>query len=111
MEEQEVEELMQLRWSNACLTHELARRNENTRIEDFGLDNELDRGNVGEGDSYCGSKTQNRANSRRRKLITKFKRWMEGDEKTEEKHKSKCFPRHSVSDEDYLHARKSCSSV
>ncbi|KAL8516789.1 hypothetical protein ACS0TY_015156 [Phlomoides rotata] len=112
MEEQEDEELIQLKWRNACLTHELTRGDKNTRIEEFGSDDELNGGNVGEGDMYFGSKTQNRADSRRRKLITRFKRWMEGGEKSkEEKHRSKCFPRHFVSDEDYLHARKSCSSV
>lgn len=113
MEEREEEELMQLRWINGCLTHEVTKRDEILPIEEFGFDDEVNKSNVGEGGSFFGSKTKNRENSRRRKLITKFKRWMEGGEKTkEENHRSKCVRRHSVSDDqDYIHARKSCSSV
>lgn len=130
-EASEVKELIYLRWSNACLRHELMRRNQQEQmeenkqmdcncggIEEFASDNELNRCTVGQGDSYFGLTTQNHAHSKRRKLIAKFKRWVEGCEKTKqsskEKHGNKCFSRHSASDgaeESYLPARKSCSSA
>lgn len=125
----EVEELIYLRWSNACLRHELMRRDQEqerteddrqtennlggtVEIEDLGSDNELSRSIVGCGDSYLGFMNRNHAHSRRRKLIAKFKRWVEGSEK--EKHGNKCFRRRSASDgveEVYFPARNSCSSA
>ncbi|KAL2250701.1 UNVERIFIED_CONTAM: Protein CHUP1, chloroplastic [Sesamum indicum] len=125
----EVEELIYLRWCNACLRHELMRRNQEqerkeddrqmennlggiVEIEDLGSDNEVSRSIVGHGDSYFGFMNRNQAHSRRRKLLAKFKRWVEGSEK--EKHGNKCFRRRSASDgveEMYLAARNSCSSA
>lgn len=128
-EASEAEELIYLRWSNACLKHELMRRSQEEHttgtsfggIEEFGLDDEPDQRAVEQGDSYFGLTTRDHARSRRRKLIAKFKKWVEGSEKTKqsrldvkERRGNKCFPRHSVSDgaEDaYIPARKSCSSV
>ncbi|KAI3473956.1 hypothetical protein Pfo_028530 [Paulownia fortunei] len=133
----EVKELIYLRWSNACLRHELMRRNQEqeqmqenkqmennfggmVEIEEFGSDNELNRCTLGQGESNLGFTSQNHAHSKRRKLIAKFKRWVEGIEKSKqnldekEKHGNKCFRRCSVSDEAeeaYLPARKSCSSA
>ncbi|KAK4396437.1 protein CHUP1, chloroplastic [Sesamum angolense] len=125
----EVEELIYLRWCNACLRHELMRRNQEqermeddrqmennlggiVEIEDLGSDNEVSRSIVGHGDSYFGFMNRNHAHSRRRKLLAKFKRWVEGSEK--EKHGNKCFRRRSASDgveELYLAGRNSCSSA
>ncbi|KAG8376642.1 hypothetical protein BUALT_Bualt09G0084700 [Buddleja alternifolia] len=123
----QVRELIHLRWCNACLRHELMRRNQeqermeenneveinyggNGEIEEYGSDNELNRCN------------QIRVHSRRRRLIAKFKRWVEGSEKCKhnleeetEDHGNKCFRRQrSVSDEAEeacVLARKSCSSA
>ncbi|KAK4419294.1 protein CHUP1, chloroplastic [Sesamum alatum] len=125
----EVEELIYLKWCNACLRHELMmrtqeqerreddRKTENNlggivEIEDMGSDNEVSPSIVGHGDSYLGFMNRNHAHSRRRKLLAKFKRWVEGSEK--EKHGNKCFRRRSSSDgveELYLPARNSCSSA
>ncbi|KAI3472003.1 hypothetical protein Pfo_028691 [Paulownia fortunei] len=133
----EVKELIYLRWCNACLRHELMRRNQEqeqmeenkqmennfggvVEIEEFGSDNELNRCTLGQGESNLGFTSQNHAHSKRRKLIAKFKRWVEGIEKSKqnldekEKHGNKCFRRCSVSDgaeEAYLPTRKSCSSA
>ncbi|KAK6140108.1 hypothetical protein DH2020_026106 [Rehmannia glutinosa] len=122
-EASEFKELIYLRWQNACLRHELTRRNQEqeqnnfggiAEIEEFGLDNEINRNNVGQDESYIlGLTTQNHVHSKRRKLIEKLRKWVEGGEK--EKHgKNKCFRRRSVSDgaeDGYFPARKSCSSA
>ncbi|KAK6147110.1 hypothetical protein DH2020_018022 [Rehmannia glutinosa] len=119
----EIKELIYLRWQNACLRHELMMRNQEqeqnnfggiAEIEEFGLDNEINRNNVGQDESYIlGLTTQNHVHSKRRKLIEKLRKWVEGGEK--EKHgKNKCFRRRSVSDgaeDGYFPARKSCSSA
>ncbi|GKV10192.1 hypothetical protein SLEP1_g21597 [Rubroshorea leprosula] len=131
--EAEVSELIYLRWSNACLKHELMRYHAQKECEqeeknnpepefegsgeigDFGMGQHLD-GLVLEqqGGLVC---------SRKKKLLQKFKRWVEGSEKMKpkmeekENHETKCFGRHSVSDEmeeveeSVAHARKSCSSA
>lgn len=129
LQKHEASERIYLRWSNACLKHELMRRSQEEHtagtsfggIEELRLDNELDQRAVGQGGSYIGLTTRDHARSRRRKLIAKFKKWVEGSEKTKqsrlevkERHGNKCFPRHSVFDgaEDaYIPARKSCSSA
>lgn len=95
----EVKELIYLRWCNACLRHDLLRRNQEEKdhereaeqmelhvgeIAHFGSDNELDCSSFRHGDSCLGFPTSRHAHSRRRKLIQKFKRWMEGSEKTKQ---------------------------
>ncbi|KAL2487291.1 hypothetical protein Adt_32047 [Abeliophyllum distichum] len=133
----EIKELIYLRWCNACLRHELMRRNteeeelveENNHlnmnfsgsreIAEFGSDHELlSSSRLGHDDSCLGFTTGGHAQSKRQKLITKLKRWVEGSEKMKkkldekEKVDNKCFRRHSVSE--YIHqlpARKSYSSA
>lgn len=108
----EVQELINLRWSNACLKHELKRNeaeeNEEKRsiFESVGFEeNHLDVENHGSSHGGC---------SKRQKLLKKLKRWVDGSEK--EKHEiNKCFGKHSASDDDehvnVIQARKSCSSA
>ncbi|XP_059667527.1 protein CHUP1, chloroplastic [Cornus florida] len=128
----EVKELIYLRWCNACLRHELRRRNQENQgqaeekkqlevevggrgeIGDLELEHELDASMLGQGESRIAIVAGSQSHSKRRKLIEKLKRWVEGNErikqKSDEKHGIKCFGGHSVSDgaeEWHLHARKS----
>ncbi|XVF55598.1 hypothetical protein PTKIN_Ptkin06aG0048800 [Pterospermum kingtungense] len=138
----ELKELIYLRWCNACLRYDLKRyellqeyMQENKdhleqepegvgEIAGFGIEQQL----VGpamlmqQGEPCLGDTTNGgQVCSKRKKLLKKFKKLVEGSEKmkskvdAKEKHESKCFGRHSVSDEmqgeQLLHARKSCSSV
>ncbi|KAL3532019.1 hypothetical protein ACH5RR_005540 [Cinchona calisaya] len=112
----EAKELIYLRWCNACLRHELMRKNQEQEelgqqknqmelnlgeILDFGSDNELENSTFEHGDSCLHLPTTGhaRAHLKRSKFIEKFKRWVEGSEKTKqrkgEKEKSR---RHSVLD-------------
>ncbi|XP_060201377.1 protein CHUP1, chloroplastic [Lycium barbarum] len=122
-------ELIYLRWCNACLRHELMRRNqeqmeqvknhqENREIvEEFvpqAKELIMRRSlSVGHNES-CSSSPINGGNSndhsKRKKLMQKFKKWVEGSDKM--KQEANCFKRHSVSDHtedlNMLPARKSC---
>ncbi|KAH6802700.1 hypothetical protein C2S51_034146 [Perilla frutescens var. frutescens] len=134
LEKHKASEVRELMRSKSCLSHELMRRrsqehteeNKETStsfrgIEEFGSDNELNQCSKEQGGSYLGLTARDHAHSKRRKLIAKFKRWVEGSEKTKqsslvekEKHRNKCFPRHSVShgaEDAHFPARKSCSSI
>lgn len=129
----EVKELIYLRWTNACLKHELMRnqaqqeqnQEKNRIVEfvggggigDYGIEQRLD-GLVMEHVEPC----YNAANgSKRSKLLKKIKRWVDGSEKMKckfddnEKHEIKCFGRHAVcyeaEEEHTVLARKSCSSA
>ncbi|KAK2965371.1 LOW QUALITY PROTEIN: hypothetical protein RJ640_024113 [Escallonia rubra] len=96
----EINELIYLRWCNACLRHELMRRNQEQEEKldgnkkkldlesggsgdqrDFGLERELDGLNVQHSEACLGLTTGLFAHSKRRRLIEKFKRWVEGEEK------------------------------
>lgn len=127
----EDKELIYLRWCNACLRHELMRRNqeqmEQRKNQELNLGEEnreiveefvpqvhdliIKRSSsVGHNESCLNSPIND--HSKRRKLIQKFKKWVEGSDKM--KNETNCFRRHSVSDhtEDLmLPARKSCSSA
>ncbi|KAL2509274.1 protein CHUP1 [Forsythia ovata] len=133
----EIKELIYLRWCNACLRHELMRRNteeeeelvENNHLNmnfsgsretaEYGSDHELlSSSRLGHDDLCLGFTTGGHAQSKRRKLITKLKRWVEGSEKMKkkldekEKVENKGFRRLSVSEHVHqLPARKSCSSA
>ena len=95
----EVEELIYLRWSNACLRHELA--------------------NMVLGHCENGYGEQASTCSKRKKFVQRLKKWVEGSEKGKGnldgkvRHEIKCFGRHSVSDDKEEHAqgRRSCSSA
>lgn len=115
----DIKELIYLRWSNACLKHELMRLREeqeknqsiknhpdqelegNEEIRECGLD-----GLAFEKGEPCGGMTTTGSHicSKRRKLIQKLKKWVEGSEKMKSKldekdrNETKCFGRHSVFD-------------
>lgn len=139
----EVKELVYLRWCNACLRHELIRRNQqgdnveakNSHQVEFSF---AENGSEGESESSvilddhgissleCTTPSRDHAarahaHSKRAKLIEKFKRWVEGSEKTKRKseHKNhgevvKCIGKKmAVSDgaeEIQVSAKNSCSS-
>lgn len=134
----ELKELIYLRWCNACLRYELKRYQ---LLQDYIQENkdhlEQESEEVGEivglrveqqlngpalmeqGEPCLGATTSGQVCSKRQKLLKKFKKWVEGSEKMKskldekEKHESKCFGRHPVSDEGehLVPARRSCSSV
>ncbi|XP_057512352.1 protein CHUP1, chloroplastic [Actinidia eriantha] len=104
--EAEVKELIFLRWSNACLRHELLRKNQEQQEqtqEKCSTDLELESGEIGElghfgseNDLDCSGVTGGaQAHSKKPKLIQKIKRWVEGSEKADEREKrgGKCFQR------------------
>ncbi|XP_009773567.1 protein CHUP1, chloroplastic [Nicotiana sylvestris] len=133
----EDKELIYLRWCNACLRHELMRRNQEQIEQEKTQNQELNLGeenteiitefvpkhelimrrssSVGHNESCLSSPingSHSNDHSKRRKLIQKFKKWVEGSDKM--KHETNCFKRHSVSDyteELMIPARKSCSSA
>ncbi|KAK2965370.1 hypothetical protein RJ640_024112 [Escallonia rubra] len=95
----EFNELIYLRWCNACLRHELMRRNQEQEEkldgkkekldlefggsgdqDDFRSERELDGPNVQHSQACLDLTTSFRAHSKRRRLIEKFKRWVEGKE-------------------------------
>ncbi|XP_076935064.1 protein CHUP1, chloroplastic-like [Bidens hawaiensis] len=128
----ELKELIYLRWCHACLRHELARRKEleqqtehheeivnnnhepglelrqNVALEECKA-HESDNENVAPHDEpFFGPSQQHK---KRRWLVRKFKKWVEGNEK---RHETKCFGSQSVVDETeerHEAGRKSCSSV
>ncbi|MCD7468877.1 hypothetical protein HAX54_007423 [Datura stramonium] len=133
----EDKELIYLRWCNACLRHELMRRNleqmEQRKNQELNLGEENREvveefvpkvhelimrrsSSVGHNESCLSSPINgghSNDHSKRRKLMQKFKKWVEGSDKM--KHEANCFKRHSVSDHtedlNMLPARKSCSSA
>lgn len=136
----EFKELVYLRWCNACLRHELIRRNqqgENVEAKDSrqvelcfeenGSDGQsessviLDDQGISSLESTTPSRAHAHAHSKRAKLIEKFKRWVEGSEKTKRKSEQKnhnglvkCIGKHMVvsdgAEEIQVSARNSCSS-
>ncbi|KAJ4848720.1 hypothetical protein Tsubulata_018457 [Turnera subulata] len=141
----EITELIYLRWSNACLRHELMRSHDeqqqyhHQQIEEKHNYLELELEPSGEikdcslehqGDSpILGSSSGGPALTpitsghlpKRKRLLQKLKKWVDGSENAKpkldykEKRETKCFGRLSVSEEgeedDFIHARKSCSSA
>lgn len=126
---------MYLRRCNAFLRHEQMKRSQVTRVQEEQLPEEenehlsinfgrlADIQEFGSGNEVGGvatnSQVQVHVHSKRQRLMTKFRKWVEGTEKTkqhleENEHANKyCFRRHSVSDGPklLLSARKSCSSA
>ncbi|KAM7531661.1 hypothetical protein LguiB_035071 [Lonicera macranthoides] len=136
----EVKELIYLRWCNACLRHELTRRNQEQEEKNlegkinplelesggngetgvFGLELELNGDALGHSPSCLGLTSGDHARPRRQNLVEKFKRWVEGKRKMKgkldekEKHQFNSLGRHSVCDgveEKQIPARNSCSSA
>ncbi|KAI4349058.1 hypothetical protein L6164_009703 [Bauhinia variegata] len=138
--EDEVKELIYLRWTNACLRHELTRHHEQQQQQNLEQDHtELEfEGSPGIthydsehelGDSHlqkhnvpCFGVNHNDADSSKRKnLIKRLKRWVEGSEKARVKpddrrnsHQNEHDARHSLSygtEEPRDHTRRSFSSA
>lgn len=133
----EVKELTFLRWSNACLRHEVMRLHETEdqnqdnnsepslvlkgveEIGEYSSEQELDNMEYEHKDSCLAIVNGgNRVCSKRQKLLRKLKRWVEGSEKlkgkcVDERHDSKSPARHSVSHggDEHIPARRSCSSA
>ena len=135
----EVEELIHLRWTNACLRHELKRHNEQQQQHDQDRDHiRMEFEGNGEVMHYesdhelhhsflehhnimpCfGSSHSDHAFSKRKRLLKRLKRWAEGSEKVRvkpegENHARKCLGMHSVphvAKETLAPARRSCSSA
>jgi hypothetical protein len=126
----EVKELIFLRWSNACLRHELMKNHDKTNhsgscfegCQETGnsrLEHELDGSLLEQNEPCFVVESSEHACSRRGKLLQRLRRWVESsekargkpDEKTRLSNESKCFGRHSSSDtaEEHLPARRSCS--
>lgn len=126
----EVKELIFLRWSNACLRHELMKNHEKTNHSDSCLEvcqetgtsrieHELDGALLEHNEPCSVAESSEHACGRRGKLLQRLRRWVEGSEKARGKpdekrrHESKCSGRHTASDtaEEHLPARRSCSSA
>ncbi|CAN6716195.1 unnamed protein product [Malus baccata var. baccata] len=121
----EIKELIYLRWSNACLRHELMRNQAQLEQQAQEKDNNLEinlegRAEIGNCEQCFGNMSSDQEHPKRKKLFRRLKRWVEGNEKgrgrldEKERHgQVKCFGRHSVSDyaEEHQVARKSCSSA
>ncbi|XP_030534303.2 protein CHUP1, chloroplastic isoform X1 [Rhodamnia argentea] len=135
----EEKELVYLRWSKACLRHELTKNHhvheqdmvkghsselalaDSTIIKDCDNKNGLKRSNSENGGYSSCAGTGDRVQSKKAKILHKLKKWVEGNDRTnakeaeKAKHKVGCFVRHSVSDdaeeEHTVRARGSCSSA
>ncbi|KAJ9542723.1 hypothetical protein OSB04_029229 [Centaurea solstitialis] len=130
----EVKELIYLRWCHACLKHEIARRNQIEREQKLDDDKTVMEPHNDDGDIMHDSHHINgevmhdlqndgmthhdervfgphEPQSKRRWLVKKLKKWVDGNEKH---HEVKCFGSHSVIEEaEARHSagRKSCSSA
>ncbi|CAL9235775.1 unnamed protein product [Arabidopsis halleri] len=126
-----VKEVINLRWSNACLRHEVMRNganfgeivfSPNGNLQEMGLENNqaddaLALMTVGDEqhEEYHNNHHHHHESSRRKRLMKKLKKWVEGNEKGKSKAEERCFGRHSLTvepeEERILHSRRSCSSV
>ena len=112
----EVKELVYLRWSNACLRHELMRNHkqpeQNQNQNQNSSQSELDFESKGEtreheleawGEAGLSVSSGGHVSSKRPKILERLRRWVDGSEKLRprssegEEHEIKCFGRHSVS--------------
>lgn len=126
--ENEIEELKKdQEWSNSRIRNEFLMNQEhqnrtqqkgdleidlqgNFELENHALEQELDGITLEHNDQVC---------SKRKKLLKRLRRWVEGSEKEKgkveerEKHEVKCFRRHSVAyeAEEHLQGRRSYSSA
>ncbi|KAF7804366.1 protein CHUP1, chloroplastic-like [Senna tora] len=124
----EVKELIYLRWNNACLRHELMRQHEQQKNEHIEVECEGS-GGVIHYDELDHSPLEHEhhnmvcfgaahthsdgAYSKRKKLIKKLKRWVEGSEKARVKpeEKGRFFSASYGTEETKTPARRSCSSA
>lgn len=132
----ELKELVYLRWSNACLRHELMRNQAQEEQQDQEKNNNLATDFEGSGEiadyglasmvlehnEPCfGIVSGDQACSERQKLFQRLRRLVEGSDKAkgrrlgekERNEEVKCFGRHSVSADAEAHhiARSSCASA
>ncbi|KAK9723948.1 hypothetical protein RND81_05G036300 [Saponaria officinalis] len=116
--ETQANEITYLKWSNACLRHELMRCHEQQENNKDDTENRLVQFELQDHENGNNENIINCNNSgisKRRRFIKKIKKWVDGghtDEK--EKNEIKCFGKHSAPDEAqdmFVHARMSCSSV
>ncbi|EFH55879.1 predicted protein [Arabidopsis lyrata subsp. lyrata] len=125
-----VKEVINLRWSNACLRHEVMRNganfgeimfSPNGNLQEMGLENvQADAAQALMSVAYekhedCHN-NHHHESSRRKRLMKKLKKWVEGNEKGKSKAEERCFGRHSLTvdpEEERIlfHSRRSCSSV
>ncbi|KAK3406244.1 hypothetical protein EUGRSUZ_K02413 [Eucalyptus grandis] len=134
----EEKELIHLRWSNACLRHELTKNPHvheqdmakshsselaltvSTNSQDCDYLDELKRSNSANAGYSSHAGTGNHGHSKKVKILHKLKKWVEGNDKTNAKeaekvkHEIGCFTRHSTADdaeeERTAQARRSGSS-
>ncbi|KAJ8754206.1 hypothetical protein K2173_002106 [Erythroxylum novogranatense] len=127
-------ELSYLRWTNACLRHELMRnREQKQQIEEHinHLELELEQSreiedcerrlssSVSDQSQIvpCSGVATNESHSRRKKLLQKLKKWVDGSDivkhklNEKAKHENFCFGTLSVSEEQLTHGGRSCSSA
>ncbi|KAK1403350.1 Peptidylprolyl isomerase [Heracleum sosnowskyi] len=132
----EFKEVVYLRWCNACLRHELIRRNQQGQnveaknrhqvelcFEENGLESESESSVIlddhGISSLECTTPSRDPAHSKRAaKLIEKFKRWVDGSQKAKRKNHGelvKCIGKHMVvsdgAEEIQISATNSCSSA
>ncbi|EOA27244.1 hypothetical protein CARUB_v10023363mg [Capsella rubella] len=123
-----VKEVINLRWSNACLRHEVIRSgmnygenvfSPNQNLQELGMDDQADNAqaltvanNHHEDDQI---NHHHHETSRRKRLMKKLKKLVEGNDKGKSKAEERCFGRHSLTvateEEEMFHSRRSCSSV
>lgn len=143
-----VSEVINLRWSNACLRHKVMRNETNYEEVTFSPNRNLqeylemeeqadalaltvvaahehheennhhddDHEHHEENNHHDDDHEHHPETSRRKRLMKKLKRWVEGNEKGRStKLEERCFGRHSLTvepeDEQMFHSRRSCSSV
>ncbi|WZY92228.1 hypothetical protein YC2023_064557 [Brassica napus] len=130
-----VKEVINLRWSNACLRHKIMTNGTNYEEETFSPNRNLqeylemeeqaealaltvvaDHEHHEENNHHDDHHEHHTETSRRKRLMKKLKRWVEGNEKGRStKLEERCFGRHSLKvepeDEQMFHSRRSCSSV
>ncbi|KAL1224368.1 hypothetical protein V5N11_035480 [Cardamine amara subsp. amara] len=122
-----VKEVINLRWSNACLRHEVMRNGTNYgevlfspsgNLQELGLEDEqVDALAMTVANEHHEENHDNHhESSRRKRLMKKLKRWVERNEKGKPtKLEERCFGRHSSTvkpeEEQMFHSRRSCSSV
>lgn len=127
----EVKELVYLRWSNACLRHELTRNQKQPEHNQGSCQSELDFEPKGEAREHESESTVleppdepclgvSHVSSKRPKILERLRRWVDGSEKIRphssdgEEHDIKCFGRHSVShmaEEHHVHKNNALAVI
>ncbi|KAF8101793.1 hypothetical protein N665_0201s0109 [Sinapis alba] len=130
-----VKEVINLRWSNACLRHKVMTNgtsyeevafSPNRNLQEYlemeeqadalALTVVADHEHHEENNHHDDDHEPQHETSRRKRLMKKLKRWVDGNEKGRStKLEERCFGRHSLTvepeNEQMFHSRRSCSSV